>query len=81
MSTIQQRLRPYLRLAGNVLRSNGPRLAFPYKLTFVVTYRCNYRCETCNIWQRTPSNELTLEEIQGFFRALEPILVDRLHRR
>jgi len=37
------------------------------KLTFCVTYWCNYKCETCNIWKMKPKNELTLKEIQTFF--------------
>jgi MoaA/NifB/PqqE/SkfB family radical SAM enzyme len=38
----------------------------PYKLTFAVTYLCNYRCVHCNIWQKRPQNELTLDEIGEF---------------
>ena len=62
-------MRRELSLAANIARSNMGRLAFPYKLTFVVTYACNYRCQTCNIWQRKPTNELTLKEIRQFFRT------------
>jgi radical SAM protein with 4Fe4S-binding SPASM domain len=36
------------------------------KLNFCLTYRCQYRCHTCNIWQRKPSDELTTEEIISF---------------
>lgn len=57
----------YIKFAGNVARSNTDRLDFPYKLTFAVTYRCNYRCKMCNIWQLRPKDELTLEEIDRFF--------------
>jgi MoaA/NifB/PqqE/SkfB family radical SAM enzyme len=57
----------YLKLARTIAQSNVGRLEFPYKLTFVTTYWCNYRCKTCNIWQRHPKNELSLEEIQQFF--------------
>lgn len=57
-----------LSLARNILASNVGRLPFPYKLTFCVTYWCNYRCKTCNIWLRRPENELTLEEVQRFFK-------------
>jgi MoaA/NifB/PqqE/SkfB family radical SAM enzyme len=60
-------MRPYLGLAGNILASNFGRVGFPYKLTFVTTYACNYRCKTCNIWERKPKNELSLEEIRRFF--------------
>lgn len=58
----------YFDLAKNVVASNFKRLVFPYKLTFVVTYWCNYRCKTCNIWQMKPKDELTLHEIEEFFR-------------
>ncbi len=58
----------YLTFAKNIAISNLMRLPFPYKLTFALTYRCNYRCKTCNIWQRKPENELTLQELQTFFR-------------
>lgn len=60
-------MKAYLDLAKNILKSNVQRLDHPYKLTFCVTYWCNYKCKTCNIWQRKPKDELTLEEIQRFF--------------
>ena len=56
----------YLQLAKRVLLSNVKRLAFPYKLTFAITYRCNSRCKTCNIWKRRVTNELSKEEIKRF---------------
>ncbi len=34
---------------------------------FAVTYRCNSKCQNCNIWQKEPENELTLTEIIKFF--------------
>ena len=61
-------MRAYLDLSKNILASNFSRLTFPYKLTFCVTYWCNYKCKTCNIWQRKPKDELTLDEIKEFFR-------------
>lgn len=61
-------VRPYVALAANCLRANVTRLDFPMKLTFCITYWCNYKCETCNIWKMKPTDELTLEEIQQFFR-------------
>jgi MoaA/NifB/PqqE/SkfB family radical SAM enzyme len=57
----------YTNLASNILKSNYRRLAFPYKLTFVTTYWCNYKCKTCNIWHRKPKDELRLAEINRFF--------------
>jgi radical SAM protein with 4Fe4S-binding SPASM domain len=61
-------MKEYLSLARNILTSNVKRLDFPYKLTFCVTYWCNYKCKTCNIWQRKPKDELTTEEIERFFQ-------------
>jgi MoaA/NifB/PqqE/SkfB family radical SAM enzyme len=58
----------YLNLTKNILTSNVTRLAFPYKLTYAITYWCNYKCKTCNIWQKRPTNELTLSEIEKFFK-------------
>ncbi len=55
-------------LAATALRSNLAPLAHPYKLTFSITYRCQSRCLTCNIWEMKPVNELTLHEIEEFAR-------------
>jgi MoaA/NifB/PqqE/SkfB family radical SAM enzyme len=62
------KVRPYVRLAARAARANLSRLAFPMKLTFAITSRCNYRCQTCNIWKVKPENELSLDEIRRFFR-------------
>jgi MoaA/NifB/PqqE/SkfB family radical SAM enzyme len=61
-------VKAHLSLARNVAAATLGRPAFPYKLTFVTTYWCNYRCKTCNIWQRKPAEELSLDEIDRFFR-------------
>lgn len=50
-------------IAGANLRS--PRL--PYKVTFVATYHCNFRCQMCNIWQKKSKDEMTPEEVGRFF--------------
>ena len=57
-----------MKLAARAARANVGRLDFPFKLTFCITYWCNYRCKTCNIWQMKPKDELRLEEIQRFFQ-------------
>ncbi len=36
---------------------------------FAVTYKCNSRCQNCNIWQTEPKNELSLSEIREFFES------------
>ncbi len=55
-------------LAKNIIASNFKRLGFPYKLTFVATYKCQSRCVYCKIWERKPVGELTLDEIEEFFK-------------
>ena len=49
-------------LGANV---RSPRL--PYKVTFVATYHCNFRCEMCNIWRKKSVNEMTPAEVEEFF--------------
>jgi MoaA/NifB/PqqE/SkfB family radical SAM enzyme len=61
------RITPYVALAARAARANAGRLDFPMKLTFCVTYWCNYKCTTCNIWKMKPRDELTLDEIKRFF--------------
>ena len=53
-----------LGLATTAIKSNVTRLNRPYKLNFSVTYLCQSRCLTCNIWQIKPKNELSIEEIE-----------------
>ena len=62
------RLAPYTALAKAAFKANLGRLEFPFKLTFCLTFWCNYRCETCNIWKMKPRDELRLEEIREFFK-------------
>lgn len=58
----------FFELGKKILRSNFNLLSHPYKLTFAVTYRCNARCATCNIWQRKSEQELSLSEMERFFQ-------------
>src|SRR5215204_4562519 len=46
-----------------LLRTTAHRPPSPLKLNLCLTYWCQYRCKTCNIWQRKPSDELTIGEI------------------
>ena len=62
------RLAPYVALAARAIEANVRRPTHPYKLTFCVTFWCNYKCETCNIWKMQPRDELRLDEIQTFFK-------------
>src|SRR5690349_17018136 len=56
-----------LHLLGDIVRSNATTPALPYKVTFVATYHCNFRCEMCGIWQKKSKNEMTPEEVAQFF--------------
>jgi radical SAM protein with 4Fe4S-binding SPASM domain len=58
----------YASLGMAVLRATAHRPSAPFKLNFCLTYWCQYKCKTCNIWQRKPTDELTLDEIATFIR-------------
>ena len=64
------RLAPYVALAGRALEANFRRPRFPFKLTFCITYWCNYRCQTCNIWKKKPQNEFTADEFDRVFQTM-----------
>ena len=53
-------------LGMTALESNFRTLKRPYKLNFAVTYWCQSRCLTCNIWQMKPKGELSIDEIRSF---------------
>ncbi len=55
-------------LARKIILSNFRDLTIPYKLTYIITNKCQLKCSICNIWNNPPKNELTLDEIDGFFR-------------
>ena len=65
-------LRAYAGLAGRIL---GTRLGStrPFKITLVLTDRCDCRCRGCLIWQRDKRTEMTPEQI-GTFLAQAPSL-------
>jgi MoaA/NifB/PqqE/SkfB family radical SAM enzyme len=60
------RVRRWARAAQQVAHANVGRLSAPLKLNVALTYWCQYRCKTCNIWQRRPENELTTAEVMQF---------------
>src|SRR5262245_19515803 len=57
----------------NVARRTGYLHPRPLNLTFSVTYRCNARCRTCNVWKKRV-DDLTLPEYRRIFDALGPSL-------
>jgi MoaA/NifB/PqqE/SkfB family radical SAM enzyme len=63
----RQMLTRQLGLAGAILAANVRPPALPYKVTFVATYHCNFRCEMCNIWRKNSLDEMTPAEVALFF--------------
>lgn len=55
-------------LAKNILNSNFRESKIPYRLTYILTYRCQLKCQMCNIWQKPCGGELSLEQIKTFFK-------------
>jgi MoaA/NifB/PqqE/SkfB family radical SAM enzyme len=53
-----------------IFRSVGWPRMLPLNLTVGLTYRCNSRCKTCNIWRRKSSDELSVEEFDEVFRKI-----------
>jgi MoaA/NifB/PqqE/SkfB family radical SAM enzyme len=47
----------------------GRVLTLPVNITVSVSYRCNSRCKTCNVWL-LPNDDLTLEEWDRVFESL-----------
>src|SRR5436309_14539596 len=47
----------------------GKPLALPMNLTISVSYRCNSRCKTCNVWQR-PNDDFTIDEYDQTFASI-----------
>lgn len=63
-------LRPLLKApVYYVARQTGQLRPRPLNLTFSVTYRCNARCQTCNVWKKRV-DDLTLDEYKALFDNL-----------
>ncbi|MGD0728675.1 MAG: radical SAM protein [Candidatus Micrarchaeaceae archaeon] len=56
-------------LANTAIKSNFVKLDQPYKLNYCITYVCQSRCITCNIWQMKPKGEMTIDEVREFVKA------------
>ena len=61
-------LRRSAHLGASILKATTVRPAAPLKLNLCLTYWCQYRCKTCNIWQRKPTDELTTDEVLALVR-------------
>jgi MoaA/NifB/PqqE/SkfB family radical SAM enzyme len=70
--TLGKDVRAAAALGTRVLASRlSPRR--PFKITLVLTDRCDCRCEACFIWQRPKGRELTPEEIGRFLAPARSI--------
>ena len=53
-----------------LFRSMGWPYLLPINFTVGLTYRCNSRCKTCNIWRRKSGYELSVGELDEVFRKI-----------
>jgi MoaA/NifB/PqqE/SkfB family radical SAM enzyme len=59
------------RIVGyKLFRSAGWPKMLPLSLTIGLTYRCNSKCKTCNIWRRKSSYELSVKEFDEVFKNI-----------
>lgn len=61
-------LLPKIPLFWSFYRFGWPQL-LPFSLVISVSYRCNSKCRTCDVW-RKPNDDLTLEEWTHVFQRL-----------
>ena len=68
----------YASVASKILKNKLSIRHYPAFLTFFVTWACNHRCVFCDVWKKTPKDELTIDEIDTFFASLKSLDVLRL---
>src|SRR5512140_355995 len=61
-------LLPKIPLYWSFYRFGFPRL-LPFSLVVSVSYRCNSKCRTCDVW-RKPNDDLSLEEWKRVFQNI-----------
>ena len=64
--------------AVSAWRTRTARTDVPRLLTFIVTFRCNARCQMCDSWQKENEGELDLEAIARIYRQLPRLHAVRL---
>ena len=64
---VLMRLRDGLKLLPGAWGARQGRIQ-PYKVLLSLTDRCNHRCQQCRIWERTPRQELSPDELAKIFR-------------
>ena len=61
----------YTRLPLTIAKNYFNIVKFPSYCTFLVTWKCNCRCDFCEIWKKQPVNELSAGEIKQIFQQLK----------
>ncbi|MGB8643657.1 MAG: radical SAM protein [Anaerolineae bacterium] len=61
-------LLPKIPLYWSFYRFGTPKL-LPFSLVISISYRCNSKCKTCDVW-RKPNDDLTLEEWTTVFKKI-----------
>ena len=67
--------------ARSVMRNRHAAVPRPSWCTYLVTYRCNARCQMCDSWRIAPGHELTPLEVAAVFGEIGHLDVVRDHRR
>src|SRR5262245_15863631 len=71
-------MRQWRRLPLAVVRNRLGGVPRPDWCTYLVTYRCNARCQMCDSWRMKPGGELTPAQVREVFAKVGPLQVVRL---
>ena len=63
-----------LPIIGNIIRPQ----ARPYFCTYITTWRCNARCQMCDIWEKKNTEEISPEEVSRIFKQIPSLKIVRL---
>lgn len=67
----------YLDLSRRFLMAHLFKRKYPISVSFIITHRCNYRCEYCNSYN-VKENEMTTEQIKTMINEFKEIGIQRL---
>jgi MoaA/NifB/PqqE/SkfB family radical SAM enzyme len=69
---------PVLSVAKAIALNKLGVVQHPKFVTYFVTWACNHRCVFCDVWKKTPKNEMELHEVEAIFAQMKSIDVLRL---
>ena len=67
------RIKAYTFFSLDILKANFNLLKKPYKLTYVVTKKCNSKCLNCSIWKVKQHNDLDINQVQIFSKEMSQL--------